>query len=229
MNRYKSVFFDLDHTLWDYERNSQEALSDLYHHYQLVSAFDLNDFLSTFKQINHQLWHDHDTGKISREEIRFGRFDTIFQSLGMHNRPLSIRFSDDYIQLCPTKSHVFPHSHEVLSQLAENYPLYIITNGFHDVQEQKLSHSDLGKYFKEMVTSEVAGYKKPSSGIFEYALQRAAISPHEALMVGDNLLTDVQGAQSAGIDPVYFNPEAVPHNENLLHEINCLSMLRNIL
>jgi putative hydrolase of the HAD superfamily len=229
MKPYKSAFFDLDHTLWDYERNSREALTDLYQHYELSDNFRLEDFLATFKRINFQLWHHHDLGKISREEIRYGRFDSIFRALGYENTELSLKFSEDYIALCPRKGHVFPHTHEQLGRLQDKYPLFIITNGFHDVQLQKLEHSGLGQYFKDMITSEVAGHKKPSPAIFHYTLQRAGIQAQEALMIGDNLLTDVQGAKNAQIDPVFFNPEEVAHGESLLHEINCLSLLSNIL
>jgi YjjG family noncanonical pyrimidine nucleotidase len=230
MKKYKSIFFDLDHTLWDFETNSREALAELHHSYQLErKGISLQPFLSAFKKINTGLWHLYDTGKIKQEVIRLQRFHRIFQEFDVEAYELSLQFSIDYVSQSPKKGNLLPHAKEVLEHLHPHYSMHIITNGFSEIQSTKMSSSGIHGYFKSVVTSEKAGHKKPSKEIFDFALQQNNLHPTEVIMIGDNPLTDIGGARNANIDTVFFNPEGVKHETETTHEITSLIELKTLL
>jgi putative hydrolase of the HAD superfamily len=231
MPRYSSIFFDLDHTLWDYETNCAQTLADLYHRYALqdqgIATFET--FLKTFISVNNELWDNYDRGHIHRDVIRFERFHRILKEVGVDNYEMSLRLSGDYVTESPKGKNLMPHAAETLDYLAASYSLYIITNGFDEIQSTKVASGGIDKYFKKIITSELAGHKKPSREIFDYALRHEGIQPRDAIMIGDNLLTDMAGARNAELDHVFFNPNKVPHEEPVTFEIRSLSELRNIL
>ncbi|MTI20940.1 noncanonical pyrimidine nucleotidase, YjjG family [Fulvivirga sp. RKSG066] len=231
MQRYEVIFFDLDHTLWDYDKNSVEALSDLYIKYGLNDYKDvsLDLFLNTFTQVNEKLWSNYNKGHVDREHIRNTRFDSILKNLGIKNRSFSTDMSVEYIKECPQKTNLFPYTLDVLDYLQQKYRLFILTNGFDDVQQIKITKSNLKPYFKGMITSDGSGHRKPSKEIFEYALGHASAKSDKSLMIGDNLSADVKGAINASIDAVYFNPHKRAHKATINYEINCLSQLMDIL
>lgn len=231
MQKYSVIFFDLDHTLWDYDKNSSETLTDLYHNYKLheLGGVSLDAFLKQFGKVNNNLWDQYNKGEISRETIRNERFERIFKSMNIEISDQALKMSDDYISLCPLKTHVLPHTYDVLDYLKSRYELYILTNGFNDVQEIKIDKSNLRNYFRGMITSESAGYKKPSREMFQFALQSANCSAHETIMIGDNLKTDIYGAMNAEIDAVFFNPHGIDHRYDPHYEITSLNELTNIL
>jgi len=136
MNKYRVVFFDLDHTLWDYDKNSFETLTDLYHNYDLhkLGGVTLDSFMMHFAKVNHGLWDQYNKGQISRDAIRNERFDRILKSMDIEATDHALKMLDDYINLCPLKTHVLPHTFEILEYLKPRYDLYILTNGFNDVQ-----------------------------------------------------------------------------------------------
>lgn len=229
--RYQSIFFDLDHTLWDYETNSGEAITELYHHHRLSerSNADVSTFLSVFNEVNKRLWVLYDKGLIHRDVIRLERFKEVLERVNIQDYPLSLQLSDEYLQISPRKPALMPHAREVLDFLIEKYRLVIITNGFVDIQATKLSSSGIAHYFHQVVTSEEAKHKKPAREIFDYALRENMIEAHQAVMIGDNLITDIQGAKNASIDTIFFNPLAEPHQEIVTHEIKSLNELLHIL
>jgi YjjG family noncanonical pyrimidine nucleotidase len=230
VKKYKSIFFDLDHTLWDFETNSREALTELHHSYQLErKGIEQQAFLAAFKKINTGLWHLYDTGKIKQEVIRLQRFHRIFQEFDVEAYDLSLQFSTDYVNQSPKKGNLLPHAKEVLEHLHPNYPMHIITNGFSEIQSIKMASSGITNYFQSVVTSETAGHKKPSKEIFEFALNKNNLQPHEVVMIGDNLLTDMGGAKNAFLDTIYFNPDKVKHETELTHEITSLAELKLLL
>lgn len=231
MRKYRCIFFDLDHTLWDYEANSRETLIELYKHYDLqTKGIETSEsFAAQFRIVNTTLWDLYDRGSITSDIIRKERFKQILQAFHAYEEKLCLDISHDYITQCPQKGHLMPHAIEVLDYLAAHYRLSIITNGFEEIQNLKLRSSNLLHYFDHIITSQRAGCRKPSCEIFNFALSSNSIKHHEAIMIGDNLVTDMGGASNAYIDTVYFNPEKNEHDSFIVHEINCLSELQKIL
>jgi len=230
VNSYKHIFFDLDHTLWDYEKNSQEALNELFlkHSLNSLGVSSCDQFNLCFEEINKSLWNDYNKNRISRDGIREQRFLRILNQFAIDDQVLSNKLSTEYLMLCPTKQHLMPYTFEVLDYLKQNYQLHILTNGFNDVQKLKLEKSKLDTYFSTIVTSDSAGYKKPMTSIFKYAVDKAEARKGESIMIGDNLQTDILGARNFGMDTVYFNPKKATHKAKVTHEIDCLSQLKII-
>lgn len=228
---YKCVIFDLDHTLWDYDTNCAEALHDLYLKHGLekrgISTFE--ELLTVFLEINNSMWDQYDLGIIQRDVIRYQRFHRILTKLGVDDYRLSLEMSGDYVALSPTKKNLLPNAKPLLDYLKQKYPLLIITNGFDEIQSVKLSSSGIDSYFEKVITSEKVGHKKPAKEIFDVALRHGNYTPQEVVMIGDNLNTDIKGAQNAGIDSVYFNPTKKPHNHTTNYEIQDLIELKSIL
>jgi len=231
MKSYKCIFFDLDHTLWDYETNSRETLAELYDQYALKQkgVTTVEAFQDRFREVNTKLWDLFDRGEIKSEVIREQRFKQILEPFGAYNAKLSEDISVDYLNTCPKKGTLMPHAIEVLHYLKEKYTLTIITNGFEEIQNLKLTAGNLHPFFDHIVTSQRAGHRKPSREIFEFALKNNASEKHEAIMIGDNPVTDIGGAMNAEIDTVLFNPEQVNYDVEVHYEINSLDELRRIL
>ena len=226
--KYKCIFFDLDHTLWDYETNSAETLFELYGGYDLLSKGvpRYEDFLNRFKKVNTDLWNLYDNGLIDSDHIRRERFKQILEPFNAYEIKLSEDLSRDYLDICPRKGKLMPHATAILDYLKQNYRLAVITNGFEEIQHRKLTAGSLHSYFDHIITSQKAGFKKPSREIFDCALQLNGVTNIEAVMIGDNLITDIGGARNASIDAVYFNSEKIVHNESLHYEIESLDELR---
>lgn len=229
--KYSCIFFDLDHTLWDYEANSRETLIEIYNQYDLKSKGieTCESFAAQFKIVNTTLWDLYDRGSITSDIIRKERFKQIFQAFHAYEEKLCMDISHDYVTQSPQKGQLMPYAIEILDYLAATYRLSVITNGFEEIQHLKLRSSKLLPYFDHVITSQRAGCRKPSCEIFNFALNTNGIKHHEAIMVGDNLITDIGGASNAYIDTIFFNPEKNRHDSFIVHEINCLSELRGIL
>jgi YjjG family noncanonical pyrimidine nucleotidase len=227
----KCIFFDLDHTLWDYETNSRETLQELFqaHLLQAKGITDFESFFMEFKRVNAALWELYDHGKIGSEVIREERFKQILQVFNAYEKKLSDELSTEYLYQCPKKGNLMPHAHETLQYLAEHYKLSIITNGFEEIQNTKLTSGNLHQYFDHIITSQKAGHKKPAPQIFEYSLLQNGMEAHEAVMIGDNLITDIGGARKASIAHVFYNPDKVLHQENVTLEIESLQELKSFL
>jgi YjjG family noncanonical pyrimidine nucleotidase len=229
--KYACIFFDLDHTLWDYETNSSETLVELYeqHGLEAKGVSSPADFTAQFRIVNTRLWELFDTGVITSEVIRNERFKQVLAPFGISDQKLCDDLAYDYITQCPKKGHVMPYAVEILNYLSASYKLSVITNGFEEIQQMKLEASKLTPYFDYIITSQNAGCRKPSCDIFNFALSCNSIKHHQALMVGDNLITDIGGACNAYIDAVFFNPEKITHTGHSAYEIHCLSELRRFL
>ena len=228
--KYKCILFDLDHTLWDYETNSREALSELYVQFQLDERkINEQEFLQTFYKINNELWDLYDRGLLHRDVIRKQRFHQILMAHNVDDYELSLKISDEYLEHSPKKKNLMEGCRETLDYLLPKYPMVIVTNGFDEVQSTKLFSSGIHHYFKDVVTSARAGHKKPAKEIFEFALRENGIAANEAIMVGDNLLTDIAGAKNAAVDTVFFNPNKIEHQTPVDFEIETLSQLKNFL
>jgi putative hydrolase of the HAD superfamily len=229
--KYRHLFFDLDHTLWDFEKNANETLCTLYerHDFARFGTFTVEQFISVYSNINHALWRLYQNNKITQQQLRDVRFVRTLTKLGLPEADIPAGISAEFTHILPQKSAVFPFTHEVLDYLKLNYRLHLITNGFNDIQGIKLASSNLTHYFEEVITSEQSGCLKPDPRMFQHALERTGATAAESLMIGDNLECDVLGAYNAGIDQVYFNPDKRRHFAQITHEISCLSELKDIL
>ena len=198
------IFFDLDHTLWDFEKNSNLTFEQLFktHNIQL----ELNDFLSTYSPINFDYWKLYREERISKEKLRYGRLKDSFDALNyIVNDDLIHLLSEEYINVLPSNNYLFDGTIELLEYLHPKYELHIITNGFEEVQDLKLEKSGIKKYFDKIITSESVGVKKPNPKVFKFALEKALAKPENSIMVGDNLEADIIGAINCGISSIHFN------------------------
>ena len=211
----KTIFFDLDHTLWDYDTNARETLDELYDHFQLDRGFDSAEaFFNTYVEHNAQLWNLYNHGKINREDIRERRFFQVLDNVGLGDRELAESMSDQFMELCPRKTALIPGTLQVLEALQPDYQLGVITNGFSDTQDIKLSNSRLKEYFHLVVTSESARSRKPSPEIFHTALNQSGHQSDEVVMIGDNRATDIAGALAVGWKTIWYTDEAEAAPEN---------------
>ncbi len=229
---YKHVFFDLDHTLWDFERNSHESLTEIYERFELQNfgVESLPSFLRNFTEINKNLWNDFDQGRIAHGYIRENRFRLVFESLGVVKLPLADQeLGEEYLRLLPEKPHLLDGAREILDFAAAKCQLHIVTNGFDSIQARKMASSGIDHYFEHVVTNERANAKKPDPQIFEYALNAAKAQKSESIMIGDNWEADVMGAQRFGIDAVFYNPEGRLFDQKPTYDIRHLLALKDIL
>ena len=229
--KYKHIFFDLDHTLWDTDANSAEALRELYHKHSLQDKGlnSIEAFITKYDEINKKFWDDYSKGKISKQSLRYKRFLLVLQHFGVKNYDLSYSLSEEYVELAPNKNLVQPHAHEVLHYLKNKYILHILTNGFEDAQHSKLKASKMDIHFKHIITPEKAGNKKPSPLIFEYAFKQVKANACDCIMIGDDLEIDILGARAVGMDQVYYNLSGKQHTEKVSYEIKSLDELMEIL
>lgn len=232
MKTYQHLFFDLDNTLWDFDKNSSETLNELYIKYDLgkLGIKTPDHFIVKYRERNEMMWEQYRLGKIDKETLRNKRFEFTFWDMGIEAvEQIAAQMSDDYVNAAPKRNHLFPEAVEVLEYLYKKYVLHIITNGFHEAQFVKLDSTGIRKFFENIIISEHVGYKKPDVNIFNYAVKSAKTNPEACIMIGDGLEVDVLGAQKAGWDAVYFNPKRIPHTEVITHEIQELGELMGIL
>ena len=211
---YKDLFFDLDHTLWDFETNSKETIQELYTTHRLadLGIVDFDGFYSTYSAHNHRLWDRYTKGFIKQEELRWKRVYLSLLDFKVANEPLAKEMSQAYLEILPNKKHLFPYTIEILDYLKEkDYKMHLITNGFESVQFKKIKNSGLQDYFIEVITSEASNSLKPQKEIFEYALKNANASVEKSIMIGDNEFADIQGGINMGMDTVFVNHiQAIP-------------------
>lgn len=224
----RHIFFDLDRTLWDFERNSAETLTELFNELELTKTGipDPQTFIGTYIKKNALCWSLYEQNKIGKAELRSIRFQMALLDFGVENQTITERLSVEYIERSPYKTRLFPHTLETLAYLAGKYTLHIITNGFEEVQHIKLERSGLRPYFKHVTTSEIAGHKKPDPRIFQYAMGKGGAHNFNSLMIGDDHRADVLGAQNAGMKGILFRPDPLAEKPHGLTTINDLNELR---
>lgn len=205
---YKHLFFDLDHTLWDFETNAKETLSELHalHALHERGIHDFDAFFSRYSFHNERLWDRYTKGFIKQEELRWKRVWLALLDFKIADEKLAREISVQFLDGLPNRRNLFPYTTEILDYLTQkNYVLHLITNGFDNIQHSKLKHSNLTSYFKEVITSEKSGSLKPQREIFEFALNVTLAKPEESIMIGDNIEADIKGAMAAGLDTVFVN------------------------
>jgi putative hydrolase of the HAD superfamily len=206
--QYKHLFFDLDHTLWDFEANSRQTLEEMYHALLLkergVHSFD--DFFNRYIVHNDKLWERYRNGYIKVDELRWKRMWLTLLDFKIGDEPLARKMDVLFLDALPTRKILFPYAIEILDYLTKKgYSLHLITNGFEKTQLSKIENAGLSGYFGEVITSEGANSLKPHKEIFEYAFRKTGATPAESIMLGDSIEADIQGAMNAGIDQVYVN------------------------
>ncbi len=206
------IFFDLDHTLWDFERNSALTYQRLFEEHDI--GLPLQEFLGHYVPLNLQFWKKYREGRITKEKLRYERLKTVFDRMGFPVPDPTIHtLSEAYIEHLSSYTHLIPNCLEVLEYLKGRYRLHIITNGFEEVQFRKLRNSRIEGYFQEVVNSDRAGVKKPDPRIFRMALEATGIAPEQGVMIGDSLEADIKGAKSVGLQALHFNIHQEPDHQ----------------
>src|SRR5690554_842456 len=229
MSKIKDVFFDLDRTLWDFEKNSEVALRIIFEEFNLgdyISSF--NDFHNEYKKVNASFWKAYGEGKVTQEELRAGRFRDTLKHFDMDNEVMGLDMNTMYIEVSPYQTHLFPSAKEVLYDLKENnYRLHIITNGFKEVQHIKLQQSGLSEIFESVLCSEEVGKSKPHPSVFYEAMSRAQAKANQSVMIGDDFNADIIGAENVGIPGVLFDPNRKYIKNRTVNRIENLTEIPN--
>ncbi|TAH09819.1 MAG: noncanonical pyrimidine nucleotidase, YjjG family [Sphingobacteriia bacterium] len=205
---YEHLFFDLDHTIWDFETNSKEAMFDVFHNNQLpekgVTNFDA--FFERYTYHNHRLWDKYSKGQLKQEELRWKRMWLTLLEFKIADEELSRKMGASFLEILPNKNKLFPYTLEILSYLKnKGYQMHLITNGFEKVQYNKIEKSNISSFFIEVITSEGSNSLKPNREIFEHALQKTGASIQKSIMIGDNIEADIKGAMNVGMDTIFVN------------------------
>jgi putative hydrolase of the HAD superfamily len=229
---YKDLFFDLDHTLWDFELNSKETMQELYDTHQLASIgiTDFDAFFTIYIAHNHRLWDRYSKGFIKQDELRWKRIYLSLLDFKIGNEKLARDMSVDFLEILPTKKKLFPYTIEILTYLKnKNYKMHLITNGFESVQFKKINNANIAHFFNEVVTSEASNSLKPQKEIFEYALKNANAQLNQSIMIGDNESADIQGGINIGMDTIFVNHLQTTPTVPATYTITHLKELESIL
>ena len=221
------VFFDLDHTLWDFDKNSEMTFDRIFK--TRFPEIKVQDFIEKYAPINQECWKLYQHDKITHQELRYNRLKFSFDALNVEISDEDIdQISEDYIEFLTDNNHLFDGAIEVLDYLKPKYKLHIITNGFAKVQDKKINNAALSDYFSTITNSELAGVKKPNSIIFDYAIKVSNASKETSVMIGDCLDADINGALNAGLDAIFFNEKKIEAPVNI-KQINHLLELKKYL
>ena len=225
------VYFDLDHTLWDFESKSREALSEIFEKFELgkKGVRGVDDFIRVYEKVNHRMWDEYRRGVRSKAQLRKERFPTALGLFEIKEEQIAKDANAYYLEHSPRKTNLFDHAHETLEYLKTKYKLYIITNGFQEIQTIKMQNSKLDLYFEDVITSEMVEVRKPDPKIFAHALQLGNAKAENSVMIGDDADVDVIGAQDCGMKGIFFNPLKVAHEKKVDYEIASLRELKSIL
>jgi putative hydrolase of the HAD superfamily len=205
----KHLFFDLDRTLWDFEKNSEIALNHLFDELELnQNILNFQTFHQLYKENNSLLWKQYGAGTLKKEVLRDERFRLTLEQLNVLDPNIVKRMSDGYVDLSPKQTALFPNAIETLQELQlEGFNMHIITNGFKEVQHIKLEKSGLTDFFDIIVCSEDVGKNKPSPDIFHHSLKHANAKPSDSVMIGDDFEVDILGALNIGMKGIHFDPK----------------------
>jgi len=226
----KHIFFDLDHTIWNFDKNAEETLQELYEIYKLreLGLLSASEFIQRYTENNHSLWAQYHLGLISKELLRAERFRKTFIELGVHPEKVPHQFEEDYVKISPTKTNLFEGAEKVLAYLQKKYTLHIISNGFRETTLTKMDLSGLNPYFSNVIISEEVGVNKPDKAVFQYALNKANASLEESIMIGDSLEADIYGAMNFGMKAIFFNPLNKEKPADVSMQISHLEELINL-
>ncbi len=215
MKGITTVFFDLDHTLWDFDRNSELTYRKILP--ELRIQVDFKKFAYYYGIVNAKYWQLFREEKISHELLREKRLEEVFKILKIRiTKEQIIQISELYIKYLTDYNHLIANAFDILDYLKPNYKLYLLTNGLIDVQKTKIEKSGLDKYFKAMITSDDVGCKKPNKEFYNYAMKIASVNNNECVMIGDGWEPDIIGSKRVGITPLFFNPHNLAVDESVI-------------
>lgn len=204
--QYKNLFFDLDDTLWAFSLNARDTFEEMYLKYRYGRFFDsFQHFYTLYQRRNAELWEEYGSGQVTKEELNRQRFLYPLQAVGAEDAALAKSFSDDFFAVIPTKSRLMPHAREVLQYLSPKYNLYILSNGFQELQCHKMRSSGIDGFFKKVVLSDDIGVLKPWPEIFHFALSATQSELRDSLMIGDSWENDITGAKRVGMHQAFYN------------------------
>lgn len=228
---YKSIFIDLDDTLWDTYHNNKECLEELYADYDFGRYYaSFEAFFSIYMPHNIELWAKYRSGEIDRQTLILDRFLYVLRPLGIENKQEVLAINNDFLRRTASKTRLIPGAIELLDYLRPSYRLFILSNGFREVQSLKLKNAGLAPYFERLILSEDAKIQKPHKGIFDFALHNTSSRRTESLMIGDSWDADIVGAYHAGFGQIWFNPEGLPANGfTPTYTVRTLDEIRKIL
>jgi len=227
--RITDIFFDLDHTIWDFEANSKLAFEKLLNKHNIPVSIDA--FIEVYEPVNHQYWQDYATGLKTKKEVKSGRLIDTFGDLNIEVEKMMIDvLAEEYLDFLKQGTVLMEGAIELLDYLKDKYRLHILTNGFTEVQSHKLQYSGLSPYFENLITSEETGKLKPHPEVFKHALQKAGTFAHKSYMIGDNFQSDVLGAKNAGMFVIHFDPlEQSDVDYKIIPKVKHLLEIKNIL
>jgi len=228
---YEHLFFDWDHTLWDFETNSRQVLNNIFYEYNLrqFGILSPEHFMDVYMPINYRMWKMFREGEIDTQTVKYKRFEETFKEFGVLDMELVMDVKSYYLNGLPLGGALMPNVVETLTELKGQFQMHVVTNGFLEVTEHKIKHSDIGSFFQTILSAEEVGVLKPNPAVFYEAFKRSGATAENSLFIGDNLIADVQGAQSVGMHQVYFNPEKEAHNETPTFEISDMKELVTLL
>ena len=229
--KYKHIFFDLDRTLWDFDAAAEVAFERIYEKYDLKEKGipSAHDFHEVYHPLNEHLWELYRENRITKDDLNRTRFVLPLEHYGIHDVELADHLSEDYVYWSPRIVRLVPGTMELLEYLKPKYHLHLITNGFQEIQDTKLTLSGMKPYFETLTVSEEVGVKKPNPEIFHYALRKANARAEESLMIGDEMAVDIDGARLVGIDQLFFNRKGEPTDGKCTYEVYNLLEIKNIL
>jgi len=227
---YQHIFFDLDHTLWDFKTNSRSALRHIYTHFDLLSFGIKSDieFIATYERINEMLWDLYRKHEIDKSTLRNRRFNEVLKYWNIRDQKICADINEYYLNVSPYKTALMPGARETLEYLQGKYELHLITNGFKEIQSIKITECRIDHYFNHVIISEEVGFQKPHPRIFDHSLEVTGASKQDGIYIGDHLESDIKGSQDAGWQQIFFNPEGVEHEYSPTYEIEHLDELKEI-
>jgi YjjG family noncanonical pyrimidine nucleotidase len=228
----KHLFFDLDHTLWDFERNAEECIQEIFEEKadKIPSEVSFEEFYAAFSFLNQAMWAQLDAKEITHEYLRTHRFKNSFEKIGVEiNLDLSQEFDAHFLEKLPTKGHVMEGALPLLESLKGNYALHMITNGYLEIQTRKMENAGILHFFEHIVTYDVANSRKPEKAMYEHALNLANCTPDESLMIGDSYVADIQGAVNAGLKAIHFDQTGMSNASYMIARLADLpKMIRDL-
>lgn len=231
MSKYKHLFFDLDHTLWDFEHNSKKALTSVFYECDLrrMNVQSPDHFIETYLPINYQMWSAYRRGEIDAQEVKHLRFQNTLKKFGLVSQSMVKDVGDAYLAHLPRGGNLMPNVLHILKKLHAHYRLHVVTNGFQAITKVKLQNSGITDFFQLVLSAEEVGVLKPDKRVFQTAVNKTKAKVEESLFIGDSIIADIEGASSFGMDQVFYNPKNKQHQAEPTYEITDMAELESIL